>query len=41
MQALRAEAGDHDVSVRSYDTGRVDRSHKGVDLGRLASKATA
>jgi predicted TIM-barrel fold metal-dependent hydrolase len=41
VQALRAEAGDHDVSVRSYDTGRVDRSHKGVDLGRLASKATA
>ncbi len=41
VAALRAEAGDHDVSVRSFDTGRVDRSHKGVDLGRLASKATA
>jgi predicted TIM-barrel fold metal-dependent hydrolase len=39
--ALRAEAGDHDVAVRAYDTGRVQRSGKGIDLGALASRATA
>jgi predicted TIM-barrel fold metal-dependent hydrolase len=39
--ALRAEAGDHDVAVRAYDTGRVQRTGKGVDVGTLVSKATA
>ena len=39
--ALRAEAAGHDVSVRSFDKGRFERSHKGADLGKLAGKATA
>jgi predicted TIM-barrel fold metal-dependent hydrolase len=41
VAALRAEAAGHDVSIRSRDTGRVDRSRKGADLGKLAAKATA
>jgi predicted TIM-barrel fold metal-dependent hydrolase len=41
VAALRARAEGHDVSVRSYDTGRIDRSHKGADLGKLAEEATA
>jgi predicted TIM-barrel fold metal-dependent hydrolase len=41
VAALRAEATGHDVSTRSRDTGRVDRSRKGADLGKLAAKATA
>jgi len=41
VAALRAEAAGHDVSVRSYDKGRFERSGKGVDLGVLAAKATA
>jgi hypothetical protein len=39
--ALRAEAGDWDVSVRSYDKGRFEISHTGTDLGKLADQATA
>jgi predicted TIM-barrel fold metal-dependent hydrolase len=39
--ALRAEAGDHDVAVRAYDTGRIERTGKGIELGKLAAKATA
>jgi predicted TIM-barrel fold metal-dependent hydrolase len=39
--ALRAEAGDHDVSIRSYDKGRFERSGKGVDLGTMTARATA
>ena len=39
--ALRAEAGDHDVSIRSYDKGRFERTHTGADLGKLAEQATA
>ena len=31
----------HDVSIRSFDKGRFERTNKGVDLGKLASKATA
>jgi hypothetical protein len=34
--ALRAEAGDHDVAVRSYDTGRFERS-VGVSLGAFSA----
>jgi predicted TIM-barrel fold metal-dependent hydrolase len=41
VAALRAEAAGHDVSVRSYDTGRFQRTGRGVDLGSLAGKATA
>ncbi len=39
--ALRAEAGDHDVSIRSYDKGRFEITHTGADLGKLAEDATA
>lgn len=39
--ALRADALGHDVSERSYDTGRFVRSGTGVDIGELAAKATA
>ena len=40
-RALRAEAVGHDVSIRSYDHGRFERTGKGVDLGEIAAKATA
>jgi len=40
VAALRAEAAGHDVSTRSYDTGRYER-RKGVDIGKLAEQATA
>jgi predicted TIM-barrel fold metal-dependent hydrolase len=39
--ALRAEAGDWDVSIRSYDKGRFEIAHHGADLGKLADQATA
>ena len=35
--ALRAEAAGHDVSIRSYDQGRFERS-VGVDLGDIVEK---
>ena len=38
--ALRAEAGDHDVSIRSSDKGRFEKS-VGVEMGKLAQAATA
>jgi predicted TIM-barrel fold metal-dependent hydrolase len=41
VAALRAEAGDHDVSVRSYDRGRFVRSNAGIAIGDLAKRATA
>jgi predicted TIM-barrel fold metal-dependent hydrolase len=41
VAALRAEAGDHDVSVRSMDQGRFERTTKGVDIGEIAARATA
>ena len=41
VSALRAEAIGHDVSIRSYDQGRFERTGKGVDLGTIAAKATA
>jgi predicted TIM-barrel fold metal-dependent hydrolase len=41
VAALRAQAGDHDVAIRAYDKGRFERVRKGIDLGRLADKATA
>ncbi len=31
--ALRAKAAGHDVSIRSFDKGRFERTGKGVDLG--------
>ena len=39
--ALRAKAGDHDVSIRSFDHGRFERTGKGIEIGKLAPKATA
>ncbi len=39
--ALRARAAGHDVSIRSFDRGRFERTNKGVEIGKLASKATA
>jgi predicted TIM-barrel fold metal-dependent hydrolase len=41
VAALRAEAVGHDVSIRSFDTGRVERSGAGVDLATMAARATA
>ncbi len=41
VSALRAEAVGHDVSIRSYDRGRFERTGKGVDLAEIAAKATA
>ncbi|HEY6427176.1 MAG TPA: amidohydrolase family protein [Acidimicrobiales bacterium] len=39
--ALRAEVPGHDVSTRSFDKGRFERTGTGTDLGRLAARATA
>jgi predicted TIM-barrel fold metal-dependent hydrolase len=39
--ALRKEAAGHDVSIRSLDKGRFEHAHSGIDIGRLASRATA
>ena len=39
--ALRAEAGDWDVSIRSFDRGRFEIGHTGTDLAKLAEQATA
>jgi hypothetical protein len=39
--ALRAESAGHDVSIKSFDKGRFQRSGKGTDLKELASNATA
>ena len=38
--ALRAEAAGHDVSIRSRDKGRFQKS-VGIEMGRLAEQATA
>lgn len=39
--ALRAKAAGHDVSIRSFDQGRFERTGKGVDLGTITKAATA
>lgn len=39
--ALRAKAAGHDVAIRSYDKGRFEISHTGVDLATITGKATA
>jgi predicted TIM-barrel fold metal-dependent hydrolase len=41
VAALRARAAGHDVSERSYDKGRFERTRKGADLGKLAEQASA
>jgi predicted TIM-barrel fold metal-dependent hydrolase len=40
VRALREEAAGHDVSIRSFDKGRLERK-VGADLGALAEQATA
>jgi predicted TIM-barrel fold metal-dependent hydrolase len=40
VRALRAEAAGHDVSTRSYDKGRFEKS-VGAEIGKLAKMATA
>ena len=37
--ALKAEVAGHDVSVHAYDTGRIERSHQGIDVGNLVPTA--
>ena len=37
--ALRAEVAGHDVGVHAFDTGRIERSHKGIDVGNLVPTA--
>jgi predicted TIM-barrel fold metal-dependent hydrolase len=37
--ALKAEVAGHDVSVHAYDTGRIERSHSGIDVGNLVPTA--
>ncbi|HEX4017652.1 MAG TPA: amidohydrolase family protein [Frankiaceae bacterium] len=37
--ALKAEAFGHDVGVHAFDTGRIERTHKGIDLGNLVPTA--
>jgi predicted TIM-barrel fold metal-dependent hydrolase len=39
--ALRAKAAGHDVSTRSYDKGRFPRNRHGIEIGKLAGRATA
>jgi predicted TIM-barrel fold metal-dependent hydrolase len=39
--ALRAESPGRDVSLRSFDSGRHERTEKGIEIGRLAATATA
>jgi hypothetical protein len=39
--ALRQEASGHDVSIRSFDQGRYERTTGGVSLADIAAKATA
>ena len=37
--ALRASVAGHDVEIRPFDSGRFERSGKGVDLGSLVPTA--
>jgi len=37
--ALKAEVAGHDVGVHAFDTGRIERSHKGIDVGNLVPTA--
>jgi predicted TIM-barrel fold metal-dependent hydrolase len=39
--ALREEAAGHSVEIRSYDKGRFEHKGKGVEIGKLAARATA
>jgi predicted TIM-barrel fold metal-dependent hydrolase len=37
--ALRAEVAGHDVGVHAFDTGRIERTHNGIDVGDLVPTA--
>ena len=39
--ALRTRAGDHDVEIRPFDKGRFERTGQGIEIGKIAAKATA
>jgi predicted TIM-barrel fold metal-dependent hydrolase len=39
--ALRQEVAGHDVSIRSFDRGRFQRTQPGINLGELSKSATA
>jgi predicted TIM-barrel fold metal-dependent hydrolase len=41
VKALRAEAAGHDVSIHSYEHGRIQHTGSGVAVGELAKQATA
>ena len=41
VAALRARAVEHDVAIRSFDKGRFEISHTGVDLATITGRATA
>jgi predicted TIM-barrel fold metal-dependent hydrolase len=41
VRALRQEAAGHDVSIRSMDKGRYERTTQGIDLSHMAARATA
>jgi hypothetical protein len=41
VSALRARAAGHDVSIRSLDKGRFERTGQGVDLATITARATA
>jgi predicted TIM-barrel fold metal-dependent hydrolase len=37
--ALKAEVAGHDVGVHAFDTGRIERTHSGIDVGNLVPTA--
>jgi predicted TIM-barrel fold metal-dependent hydrolase len=37
--ALKAEVAGHDVAIRSYDSGRFERSGQGIEIGNLVPTA--
>ena len=41
VAALRAEAADHDVSIRAFDKGRYEHAQTGIDMAAMADRATA
>jgi predicted TIM-barrel fold metal-dependent hydrolase len=41
VSALRAEVAGHDVALRSFDHGRIERVEPGISVGELAKSSTA
>ena len=41
VAALRADAGDHDVSIRAFDKGRYEHVQGGIDMAAMADRVTA